>query len=169
MLSPVNRLPNSKTNEVNHMEQRSTTDGDVAAPDPIASGALQVSGPVKVTSSDGKTVGKISLGLQSGSGPVDLGRAEYQVYTPTDLRVAGPNSPAVHYTWVPSSGTPDTVLGPNETVTIELDTGAMGFTAHPLLANNLFTIEVRPPIGTSLVIRRTVPPTLKAGSSSECY
>jgi hypothetical protein len=148
--------------------QQTTTEPAKSQVQPAVS-ALQVSGPVKVTSSDGKTVGKISFGLQSGSGPVDLSRAEYQVYTPTDLRVAGPNSPAVHYTWVPSSGTPDTVLGPNETVTIELDTGAMGFTAHPLLANNLFTIEVRPQIGTSLVIRRTVPPILKAGSSSECY
>ena len=148
-----------------------TTTEPVRVPVQPAVSALQASGPVSVTSSDGKTVGKISFGLQSGSGSgsIDLGRVGYMVSTPADLRTAGPGSPAVHYTRGTSPRTPDTVLGPGEAVTVELDTGAMGFTAHPLTPNNRFTLEVRPPIGASLIITRTVPPTLTAGSSSICY
>jgi archaeal flagellin FlaB len=146
-----------------------TTTEPTKIPVQPAVSALQVSGPVKVMSSDGKTVRKISFDFKAGSSPVDLSRVEFMVSTPADLRTAGPGSPAVHYTKGTSPVTQDTVLGPGDAVTVELDTGAMGFAAHPLAPGNRFTIEVRPPIGASLLITRTVPSQLTAGSSSECY
>lgn len=66
--------------------------------------------------------------------------------------------PDVTYTTVAISGDPDTVLEPGELLRITIDLGAAGVTVGP---NGSFSLEVKPPTGSYLVIQRTAPPAFE--------
>jgi archaellin len=67
---------------------------------------------------------------------------------------------AVTRTFLKEAGRPDNVLEPGETVLVDLDTGALGFSAGGMTMNDTFIVEVKLPAGPALRVERTVPASL---------
>ncbi|MDD1728185.1 MAG: hypothetical protein LUQ50_03835, partial [Methanospirillum sp.] len=61
------------------------------------------------------------------------------------------------------------LLEQREMVLIDLNTQAMGFSATDMTTNDKMTVEVKPPIGSSLPITRTLPAALNQGIWYEVY
>jgi archaeal flagellin FlaB len=63
----------------------------------------------------------------------------------------------VAYTVTPITGNANTLLEPGELIRISIDLVAAGVTVGP---NQLFSLELKPPTGSYLVIQRMTPPAL---------
>jgi flagellin FlaB len=66
--------------------------------------------------------------------------------------------PDVNFTAVALRGDADTLLEPGELMRITIDLAAEGLTVGP---NMSFSLEVKPPTGSYLVIQRTAPPAFQ--------
>jgi flagellin FlaB len=66
--------------------------------------------------------------------------------------------PDVNFTAVALRGDADTLLEPGELIRITIDLAAEGLVVGP---NASFTLEVKPPTGSYLVIQRTAPPAFQ--------
>ena len=67
--------------------------------------------------------------------------------------------PDVVYTVTPLIGDADTLLEPGELIRVSVDLAAAGAAVQP---NESFTLEIKPPTGSFLVLQRTAPPALEA-------
>ncbi|HXK34507.1 MAG TPA: archaellin/type IV pilin N-terminal domain-containing protein [Dehalococcoidia bacterium] len=63
----------------------------------------------------------------------------------------------VNFTTVPIRGNANLLLEPGELLRVTIDLAAEGLTVGP---NASFSLEVKPPTGSYLIIQRTVPPAL---------
>jgi flagellin FlaB len=65
----------------------------------------------------------------------------------------------VTYTTTPLTGNANTLLEQGELIRITIDIAAAGATVGP---NAVFTLEIKPPTGSYLVVQRSIPPALRA-------
>jgi flagellin FlaB len=66
--------------------------------------------------------------------------------------------PDLAYTTTPLTGDADTLLEPGELLRLSIDLAAAGVTVGP---NASFTLEIKPPTGSYLVLERTAPPAFE--------
>lgn len=66
--------------------------------------------------------------------------------------------PDLAYTATPITGNANTLLEPGELIRISIDLAGAGLTVG---TNQLFTLEVKPPTGSYMVIQRMTPPALQ--------
>ena len=95
--------------------------------------------------------------LAAGGGSVNLDPAATSnstVITYVDSTVVVPD---VAYTVTVLSGDADQLLEPGELLRVHVDLAAAGATVGP---NASFTLEVKPPTGSYLVLQRSAPPAL---------
>ncbi len=64
----------------------------------------------------------------------------------------------VAYTTTPLTGNADTLLEQGELIRITINIAAAGATVGP---NSVFTLEIKPPTGSYLVVQRSIPPALR--------
>jgi len=141
-----------------------------------ATSAVELSGPVMVQA--GSTAGTVSnasfyLQLAAGGAAVDVTKIGYTVSTPAKIyTVQGTDTQFVNIHWLKTIADGN-LLEPREMVLIDLNTGmennGMGFTATDMGVNSKMTIEVKPPVGSSLPITRTIPAALNDGTWYEVY
>jgi len=141
-----------------------------------ATSAVELSGPVMVKG--GTTANSVSnvsfyLQLAAGGNAVDITKIGYTVSTPKKVfTVQGSDSQWVNVQWLKQIATGN-LLENREMVLIDLNTGTdnsgMGFSATDMALNDKITVEVKPPIGSSLPITRTIPAALTSGSWYEVY
>lgn len=140
-----------------------------------ATSAVELSGPVMVQAgSTSGTVSNISFYLQlaAGGNAVDVTKIGYTVSTNKKVyTVSGNDSGMVNIHWLKTISDGN-LLEPREMVLIDLNTGGtngMGFTAGDMGVNDKVTVEVKPPIGSSLPITRTIPAALNNPNWYEVY
>lgn len=139
-----------------------------------ATSAVELSGPVMVKA--GSTTGTVSnvsfyLQLAAGGNAVDVTKIGYTVSTPKKVYTVDGNSSIVQISWLKTIAAGN-LLEPREMVLIDLNTGGtggMGFTAADMTVNDKVTVEVKPPIGSSLPITRTIPAALNSPNWYEVY
>jgi len=141
-----------------------------------ATSAVELSGPVMVKA--GTTAGTVSnvsfyLQLAAGGNAVDVTKIGYTVSTPKKVyTVSGNDTGFVNIHWLKTIAEGN-LLEPREMVLIDLNTGVdnsgMGFTAAQMGVNDKVTVEVKPPIGSSLPITRTIPAALNNPNWYEVY
>jgi len=138
-----------------------------------ATSALEPSGPVTVRAKDTTTVDNVSFYLQlaAGGAPVDMSTISYTVSTSD--RVATYPSTVVDLQ-VLNEQIAGNSLEPREMalVTIPLGYAVAGnglWTASDLTVNDKFIIEVKPAIGATLPIARTMPLGMTALTYYEVY
>jgi flagellin FlaB len=126
------------------------------------SSPLRLSGPVSVQAGAASAVSHISFYLQiaAGSNPVDMTPVAYTISTRNMVKTVQGSDSAVTRTFLKEAGRPDNVLEPGETVLVDLDTGAMGFSAGGMTMNDTFIVEIKLPAGPALRVERTVPASL---------
>ena len=121
-------------------------------------GTLELSGGV-AANSNGTTITKIEFGvtLSAGGDPV---RFDSMVTDGTVINYIDSNRNVIGIAYVATAiaGNADTLLEPGESLRIELDIVAAGVT---LGANQTFTIELKPPAGSYMVLQRTTPRSLQ--------
>lgn len=137
-----------------------------------ATSAVELSGPVMVqANTDSNSVKNITFYLQlaAGGNAVDITKIGYTVSTPAMMKtVQGTDSNVVNITWLKIIQTGN-LLEPREMVLIDLGTEGMGFTSTTMKVNDKVTVEVKPPIGSSLPITRTLPAALNTPNWYEVY
>ena len=141
-----------------------------------ATSAVELSGPVMVKAGTAAgTVGNASFYLQlaAGGAAVDVTKIGYTVSTPKKIyTVQGTDTQFVNIHWLKEIA-PGNLLEPREMVLIDLNTGmennGMGFTDTDMGVNSKLTIEVKPPVGSSLPITRTIPAALNSQTWYEVY
>lgn len=136
-----------------------------------ATSAVELSGPVMVKAGAGNTVTNASFYLQlaAGGNSVDVTKIGYTVSTPKKVfTVSGNDTAIVNVHWLKTIESGN-LLEPREMVLIDLNTNGMGFAAADMTVNDKLTIEVKPPIGSSLPITRTIPAALTSGNWYEVY
>jgi len=137
-----------------------------------ATSAVELSGPVMVqANTDSNSVKNITFYLQlaAGGNAVDITKIGYTVSTPAMMKtVQGTDSNVVNITWLKIIQTGN-LLEPREMVLIDLDTEGMGFDSTSMKVNDKVTVEVKPPIGSSLPITRTLPAALNTPNWYEVY
>jgi flagellin FlaB len=135
-----------------------------------ATSAVELSGPVMVQAGSTTSVSHISFYLQlaAGGNAVDITKIGYTVSTPDMVKTVQGTDSAVTTTWLKtiSSGN---LLEPREMVLIDLNAGTMGFSSTTMTLNDKLTVEVKPPIGSSLPITRTIPAALNSPNWYEVY
>lgn len=135
-----------------------------------ATSAVELSGPVMVQADASQSVSNITFYLQlaAGGNAVDVTKIGYTVSTPDMVYTVQGTDSQVLTTWLKtiSSGN---LLEPREMVLIDLNTAGMGFTSATMTVNDKVTIEVKPPIGSSLPITRTLPAALNDNIWYEVY
>ncbi|WP_062399954.1 hypothetical protein [Methanogenium cariaci] len=106
---------------------------------------------------------RFTIGLTDGGSPVDFSRVQMVFATRNGVEILNPSSPIVSETttaghWTIADGAPsdDLVLEGNDTFTLCV----MPTTALP--ANQQFNLEVRPSVGGSFGLVRTVPGKIHA-------
>ena len=142
-----------------------------------ATSAVELSGPVMVQAGAGE-VGSVSnisfyLQLAAGGSAVDVTKIGYTVSTPKKIyTVQGTDTGFVNIHWLKTVASGN-LLEPREMVLIDLNTGVdntgMGFAAADMGVNDKVSIEVKPPIGSSLPITRTIPAALNSPNWYEVY
>lgn len=135
-----------------------------------ATSAVELSGPVMVKAGAGNTVTNASFYLQlaAGGNAVDVTKIGYTVSTPKKVFTVDGNSSLVQISWLKTIA-PGNLLEPREMVLIDLNTAGMGFLSTDMTVNDKITIEVKPPIGSSLPITRTIPAALNSPNWYEVY
>lgn len=135
-----------------------------------ATSAVELSGPVMVEAS-GSSVSHVQFYLQlaAGGNAVDVTKIGYTVSTPDKMYTAqGSDATFVTRTFLKEIS-PGNLLEQREMVLIDLNTYAMGFREASMTMNDKITVEVKPPIGSSLPITRTLPAALNNGIWYEVY
>jgi flagellin FlaB len=109
------------------------------------------------------------LQLAAGGNAVDITKVGYTISTPKMVKtVQGTDSTVVNITWLKIIS-PGNLLEPREMVLIDLGTEDMGFAVGTMAVNDRITVEVKPPIGSSLPITRTLPAALNSPRWYEVY
>jgi flagellin FlaB len=119
-------------------------------------GTLELRGSV-VATTDGTVVTDLVFDVANSAGgePVNLDPAATSNKVVIDYRDATVNE--TNITWVatwPVAGDSDTLLEPGELAEIAIDVSALTAT---LGANQPFALEVKPPLGGTMIIARTMP------------
>jgi len=104
---------------------------------------------------------------------VDITKIGYTISTPKNMStVQGSDSTRVNIHWLKQIA-PGNLLEPREMVLIDLNVGnvnsGLGFSNEDMTVNDKLTVEVKPPIGSSLPITRTIPAALNDGIWYEVY
>jgi len=135
-----------------------------------ATSAVELSGPVMVRAGAGNSVSNISFYLQLGAGgaAVDVKKIGYTVSTSKKIATVSGNDTVVNIHWLKTIAEGN-LLEPREMVLIDLNTNGMAFTATDMSLNDKVTVEVKPPIGSSLPITRTVPAALNETNWYEVF
>jgi len=140
-----------------------------------ATSAVELSGPVMVAGGASNNVTNISFYLQlaAGGNAVDITKIGYTISTPKNMStVQGSDSTRVNIHWLKQIA-PGNLLEPREMVLIDLNVGnvnsGLGFSNEDMTVNDKLTVEVKPPIGSSLPITRTIPAALNDGIWYEVY
>jgi len=135
-----------------------------------ATSAVELSGPVMVQGVTGDTVKNATFYLQlaAGGNAVDVTKIGYTVSTPKMVFTAQGADTVVNIHWLKTIASGN-LLEPREMVLIDLDIDGMGFDGNTMTVNDKMTIEVKPPIGSSLPITRTLPAALNNGQWYEVY
>jgi len=138
-----------------------------------ATSAVELSGPVMVEGGSGTTANSVShvsfyLQLAAGGNPVDITKIAYTVSTPKMVQTVQGTDSSVQTTWE-KQAISGNLLEPRDMVLIDLNTGTMGFTSATMAVNDKMTVEVKPPVGASLPITRTLPAALAANTWYEVY
>jgi flagellin FlaB len=137
--------------------------------------AVEPSGPVSIEASASDTVSHITFYLQLAAGGtgVDMSKVTYTVSTPKGVKTLTPDGAAVTYTWVKQNTPIDAgqtptggLLNAREMVLIDI---MPSMTSAVLTNNDKFIVEVKPPIGASLPIARTVPAGMAANTWYEVF
>jgi flagellin FlaB len=135
-----------------------------------ATSAVELSGPVTINTSDANRVGNISFYLQlaAGGNAVDMSKVIYTVSTSERTETVDAANPAVSLLWVKENTDHNSnkVLNPREMVLVDL---GLNWPTTDMTKNQKFMVEVKPPVGASYPIERTLPPALAAGKSYEVY
>jgi flagellin FlaB len=122
-------------------------------------GSMALSGGV-IATSDGTNVTDLSFSvtLAAGGDSVNLDAADANNRTVISYIDGGVNTQDMTYTTTEVVGDGDELLEAGEMSTIDIDmTAECGCT---LAANSTFTIEMKPPTGSYLVIQRTTPASM---------
>lgn len=139
-----------------------------------ATSAVELSGPVMVKGGAVSNVSNVSFYLQlaAGGNAVDVSKIGYTVSTPNKVYTVQGTDAQVNVTWLKTIASGN-LLEPREMVLIDLytsdATGGMGFSSSDMGVNSKMTVEVKPPIGSSLPITRTIPAALNEGVWYEVY
>lgn len=140
-----------------------------------ASSAMELSGPVTLTTTAGSAPDYMDFYLQLAAGgtAVDLSKVTYTVSTPTEVKtyvdVNANGAPKIARQFV-NDVTTNNLLEPREMVLITVGIGGTGeIGAAALPVNTKFTIEVKPDGGAALPISRTTPASYEASKSYEVY
>jgi flagellin FlaB len=139
-----------------------------------ATSAVELSGPVMVKGGALGNVSNVSFYLQlaAGGNAVDVSKIGYTVSTPNKVYTVQGTDTQVNVTWLKTIASGN-LLEPREMVLVDLYTsntaGGMGFSASDMGVNSKMTVEVKPPIGSSLPITRTIPAALNEGVWYEVY
>jgi flagellin FlaB len=136
-----------------------------------ATSAVELSGPVMVEGTATGTVSNATFYLQlaAGGNPVDVTKIGYTISTPDMMyTVQGSDHSLVNIHWLKTIAEGN-LLEQREMVLIDLNLAGMGFTSTTMGVNDKMTIEVKPPIGSSLPITRTLPAALNNGIWYEVY
>lgn len=135
-----------------------------------ATSAVELSGPVMVEAGASNDVTNASFYLQlaAGGAAVDVTKIGYTVSTSKKVSTVQGTDSRVALQWLKTIASGN-LLEPREMVLVDLDIAGMGFTAGELTTNDKITIEVKPPVGSSLPITRTVPAALNDNIWYEVY
>ena len=140
-----------------------------------ASSAMELSGPVTLTTDGSSAPDYIDFYLQLAAGgtSVDLSKVTYTLSTPSavvtyvDVNAAS-GTPKVARSYVMGTGT--NLLEPRQMVLVTIGIGgANEFTAANLGVNTKFIIEVKPSGGASLPIGRSTPAAYAVSKSYEVF
>jgi flagellin FlaB len=122
-------------------------------------GSMELTGGIIVTS-DGTAVTDMSLSvtLAAGGEQVNLDYTDTSNRTVISYIDDAVNTPDMTYTTTEVVGDGDKLLEPGELATIDIDmTAECGCTIG---ANETFTVELKPPTGSYVVVQRTTPASL---------
>jgi flagellin FlaB len=138
-----------------------------------ATSAVELSGPVMVKGGGTHNVKNASFYLQlaAGGASVDVTKIGYTVSSPKKIYTVQGTDSQVNITWLKTIAEGN-LLEPREMVLVDLnigDTNGMGFAAADLTENDKLTIEVKPPVGSSLPITRSIPAALNDNIWYEVY
>ncbi len=135
-----------------------------------ATSAVELSGPVMVEggSSNDVTNATFYLQLAAGGNPVDVTKIGYTVSTPKNMFTAQGSDSVVNITFLKEIAAGN-LLEQREMVLIDLHIADMGFNESTMTVNDKITIEVKPPVGSSLPITRTLPAALNNDVWYEVY
>jgi len=140
-----------------------------------ATSAVELSGPVMVQA--GAAAGSVSnasfyLQLAAGGAAVDVKKIGYTVSTSKKVVTVQGNDSQVNIHWLKTIAEGN-LLEPREMVLIDLNVGTanngMQFGSGDMTTNDKINIEVKPPVGSSLPISRTIPAALNSGTWYEVY
>jgi len=105
---------------------------------------------------------RFDVGLAAGGLPVDLSKASFVISTPDDvvsLTKGGDSVNPADTTWAIGERHPSTesddILKTDESMTIYVNVSSM-----TMVPRTAFNLEIKPEIGASLGVQRTVPPSL---------
>ena len=122
-------------------------------------GSMELTGGV-IAESNGTAITDISFGLTlaAGGDSVNLDAADATNRTVISYIDSAVSTPDLTYVATEVVGDDDSLLEPGELTTIDIDMTAE--CACTLAENSTFTLEVKPPSGSYLVISRTTPASI---------
>jgi len=137
-----------------------------------ATSAVELSGPVAVDVASEGTVGNITFYLQlaAGGSAVDMNKVIYTVSTTKKTETFSNTS--VNYLWVKENtvhSVDSAVLNSREMLLVRIPLSTLGWSSSDMTTNDKIMVEVKPPVGASYPIQRTLPPALNAGKTYEVY
>jgi flagellin FlaB len=124
-------------------------------------GSMELTGSIMATSNQTKiTAVTFDLTLTAGGAPVSLDSTATANKTIISFHDGQYDVNSVSYTATAITGNGDSALEAGELmeITLDLTTGNMATVA--VGANAVFTIEIKPPQGSYMVIQRTTPPSI---------
>ena len=119
----------------------------------VSSSVIAASNGTKVTTLD------FDLTLAAGGDAVNLDPAAVTNRTVISYIDSATVINNLTYTATPITGNANTLLEPGELLRISIDLAAAGLTVG---TNQKFTLEIKPPTGSYMVLQRTTPPALVA-------
>jgi archaellin len=123
-------------------------------------GTMELSSGVVANSANGTTLTTVvfDMTLAAGGDSVNLDPTATTNRTVISYIDAGQVNNDLTYTVVPITGNANTLLEPGELLEVTVDLAGNGITVG---TNATFSLEVKPPTGSYLVIQRTTPPALQ--------